>query len=194
MLRLHEPTSGDIIFDSRNSRDFSLSSLRSQIALVPQDVFLFGGSIRENIAYGKPGAAEEDILDAAEKANAMEFIGRFPDKLETIVGERGTQLSGGQRQRIAIARAVLKNPRILILDEATSSLDSESERLVQDALENLLVGRTSIVIAHRLSTIRKANMILVIENGEIVEKGTHEELIAVQNGIYRNLSLLQFAG
>jgi ABC-type multidrug transport system fused ATPase/permease subunit len=194
MLRLHEPTSGDIIFDSRNSRDFSLSSLRSQIALVAQDVFLFGGSIRENIAYGKPGASEEDILDAAEKANAMEFIGRFPGKLDTIVGERGTQLSGGQRQRIAIARAVLKNPRILILDEATSSLDSESERLVQDALEKLLVGRTSIVIAHRLSTIRKANMILVIENGEIVEKGTHEELIALQNGIYRNLSLLQFAG
>jgi len=194
MLRLHEPTSGDILFDNRNSRDFSLSSLRSQIALVPQDVFLFGGSIRENIAYGKPGAAEEDILKAAEKANAMEFISRFPDKLETIVGERGTQLSGGQRQRIAIARAVLKNPRILILDEATSSLDSESERLVQDALEKLLVGRTSIVIAHRLSTIRKANMILVIENGEIVEKGTHEELIALENGIYRNLSLLQFAG
>jgi len=194
MLRLHEPTSGEIIFDNRKSRDFSLTSLRSQIALVPQDVFLFGGSIRENIAYGKPGAAEEDILDAAEKANAMEFIGRFPDKLNTIVGERGTQLSGGQRQRIAIARAVLKNPRILILDEATSSLDSESERLVQDALEKLLVGRTSIVIAHRLSTIRKANMILVIENGEIVEKGTHEELIALQNGIYRNLSLLQFAG
>jgi ABC-type multidrug transport system fused ATPase/permease subunit len=194
MLRLHEPTSGELIFDNRNSKDFSLSSLRSQIALVPQDVFLFGGSIRENIAYGKPGAAEEDLLDAAEKANAMEFIGRFPDKLDTIVGERGTQLSGGQRQRIAIARAVLKNPRILILDEATSSLDSESERLVQDALEKLLVGRTSIVIAHRLSTIRKANMILVIENGEIVEKGTHEELIAVQNGIYRNLSLLQFAG
>jgi ABC-type multidrug transport system fused ATPase/permease subunit len=194
MLRLHEPTSGDIIFDNRNSRDFSLSSLRSQIALVPQDVFLFGGSIRENIAYGKPGAAEEEILNAAEKANAMEFIGRFPDKLDTIVGERGTQLSGGQRQRIAIARAVLKNPRILILDEATSSLDSESERLVQDALEKLLVGRTSIVIAHRLSTIRKANMILVIENGEIVEKGTHDELIALKNGIYRNLSLLQFAG
>ena len=194
MLRLHEPTSGEIIFDNRNSRDFSLSSLRSQIALVPQDVFLFGGSIRENISYGKPGATEEEILDAAEKANAMEFIGRFPEKLDTIVGERGTQLSGGQRQRIAIARAVLKNPRILILDEATSSLDSESERLVQDALEKLLVGRTSIVIAHRLSTIRKANMILVIENGEIVEKGTHEELIALENGIYRNLSLLQFAG
>ena len=194
LLRLHEPTSGDIIFDNRNSRDFSLSTLRSQIALVPQDVFLFGGSILENISYGKPTATEEEILDAAAKANAMEFIDRFPDKLNTIVGERGTQLSGGQRQRIAIARAVLKNPRILILDEATSSLDSESERLVQEALEKLMVGRTSIVIAHRLSTIRNADQILVIDNGQIVEKGTHEELIGLENGIYRNLSQLQFAG
>jgi len=194
ILRLHEPTSGDIIFDSRNSRDFSLSSLRSQIALVPQDVFLFGGSIRENISYGRPAASEDEILEAANEANAMEFIDRFPEKLNTIVGERGTQLSGGQRQRIAIARALLKNPRILILDEATSSLDSESERLVQDALEKLMVGRTSIVIAHRLSTIRKADQILVIDNGKIVEKGTHEELIGLENGIYRNLSQLQFAG
>lgn len=194
MLRLHEPTSGDIIFDNMNSRDFSLSALRSQIALVPQDVFLFGGSIKENILYGNPSASDEQVLNAAVKANAMEFIERFPDKLETIVGERGMQLSGGQRQRIAIARAVLKNPKILILDEATSSLDSESERLVQDALENLMVGRTSIVIAHRLSTIRKADEILVIDNGRIVEKGTHEELITLENGIYRNLSQLQFAG
>jgi ABC-type multidrug transport system fused ATPase/permease subunit len=194
ILRLHEPTSGDIIFDKTNIRDFSLSSLRSQIALVPQDVFLFGGSIRENISYGRPTASEDEILDAAGKANAMEFIDRFPERLNTIVGERGTQLSGGQRQRIAIARALLKNPRILILDEATSSLDSESERLVQDALEKLMVGRTSIVIAHRLSTIRRADQILVIDNGRIVEKGTHEELIDLENGIYRNLSQLQFAG
>ena len=194
ILRLHEPTSGDIIFDNTKSSEFSLSSLRSQIALVPQDVFLFGGSIRENISYGRPGASDDEILDAAQKANAMEFIDRFPEKLDTIVGERGTQLSGGQRQRIAIARAVLKNPRILILDEATSSLDSESERLVQDALEKLMVGRTSIVIAHRLSTIRKADQILVIDNGRIVEKGTHEELLSLKNGIYRNLSQLQFAG
>lgn len=194
ILRLHDPTSGEILFDNRNSRDFSLSTLRNQIALVPQDVFLFGGSIRENISYGRPAATDEEILDAATKANAMEFIERFPEKLNTIVGERGTQLSGGQRQRIAIARAVLKNPRILILDEATSSLDSESERLVQDALENLMVGRTSIVIAHRLSTIRKADQILVIDNGRIVEKGTHDELIHLENGIYRNLSQLQFAG
>lgn len=194
ILRLHEPTSGEIFFDNRNSKDFSLSTLRNQIALVPQDVFLFGGSIRENISYGKPTATDDEVLDAATKANAMEFIDRFPEKLNTIVGERGTQLSGGQRQRIAIARAVLKNPRILILDEATSSLDSESERLVQDALENLMIGRTSIVIAHRLSTIRKADQILVIDNGRIVEKGTHDELIHLENGIYRNLSQLQFAG
>ena len=194
ILRLHEPTSGDIIFDNNNSRKFSLSSLRSQIALVPQDIFLFGGSIRENISYGKPMATDDEITEAARKANALEFIERFPEKFDTIVGERGTQLSGGQRQRVAIARAVLKNPRILILDEATSSLDSESERLVQDALENLMVGRTSIVIAHRLSTIRKADQILVLDGGHIVEKGTHEELITLENGIYRNLSLLQFAG
>ncbi len=194
IMRLHEPTSGELLFDNRNSRNFSLSSLRSQIALVPQDVFLFGGSIRENISYGKPSATEDEILEAATQANALEFIDRFPGKLDTIVGERGTQLSGGQRQRIAIARAVLKNPRILILDEATSSLDSESERLVQDALEKLMVGRTSIVIAHRLSTIRKADQIMVIDNGQIVETGTHEQLIMLENGIYRNLSLLQFAG
>lgn len=194
ILRLHEPTAGDIIFDNNNSRKFSLSTLRSQIALVPQDIFLFGGSIRENISYGKPMATDDEITEAARKANALEFIERFPEKFDTIVGERGTQLSGGQRQRVAIARAVLKNPRILILDEATSSLDSESERLVQDALENLMVGRTSIVIAHRLSTIRKADQILVLDRGQIVEKGTHEELITLENGIYRNLSLLQFAG
>ena len=193
ILRLHEPTSGDILFDKRDSKQFSLSSLRSQIAIVPQDVFLFGGSIRENISYGKPSATDEDILRAAGKANALEFIDRFPEKLDTIVGERGTQLSGGQRQRIAIARAVLKNPRILIMDEATSSLDSESERLVQDALEKLMVGRTSIVIAHRLSTIRKADQILVLDGGRIVEKGTHEQLIKVSRGIYRNMSRLQFA-
>jgi ABC-type multidrug transport system fused ATPase/permease subunit len=193
LLRLHEPTEGDIIFDDNNSRDFSLSSLRNQIALVPQDIFLFGGSIMENISYGKPGATVDEITEAARKANALEFIDRFPEKLDTIVGERGTQLSGGQRQRIAIARAVLKDPRILILDEATSSLDSESERLVQDALEKLMVGRTSIVIAHRLSTIRKADQILVLDGGSIAEKGTHEQLMKMSNGIYKNMSKLQFS-
>jgi len=192
LLRLHDATSGGILFDGKDSRDFSLSALRSQIALVPQDILLFGGTIRENIAYGKQGATDDEITEAAQKANAMEFISRFPEKFETIVGERGTQLSGGQRQRIAIARAVLKNPKILILDEATSSLDSESERLVQDALEKLMQGRTSVVIAHRFSTIRKADQILVLEHGQLIEKGTHVELTQLENGIYRNLSELQF--
>lgn len=193
ILRLYEPSSGEILFDNRNSRNFSLTALRSQIAIVPQDVFLFGGTIRENIAYGKPLASDDEIYAAAVRANAFEFIEKFPDKFDTIVGERGIQLSGGQRQRIAIARALLKDPRILILDEATSSLDSESERLVQDALEKLMEGRTSIVIAHRLSTIRKADRILVIDSGRIAEEGTHDELILIENGIYRNLSQLQNA-
>jgi ABC-type multidrug transport system fused ATPase/permease subunit len=194
LLHLHTPSEGQILFDGIDSHTFPLSWLRSQIALVPQDIFLFGGTIRENIAYGKPCASEDEIYEAAQKANANEFIERFPEKMETIVGERGTQLSGGQRQRIAIARAVLKDPKILILDEATSSLDSESERLVQDALEKLMKGRTSIVIAHRLSTIRKADQILVLERGRLVEKGTHDELIQLQKGLYRNLSELQFVG
>lgn len=192
LLRLHDPNSGAILFDGKDSREFSLSALRSQIALVPQDIFLFGGTIRENIAYGNVAATDDQITSAAQKANAMEFINRFPEGLNTLVGERGTQLSGGQRQRIAIARAVLKDPKILILDEATSSLDSESERLVQDALEKLMTGRTSVVIAHRLSTVRKADQILVMDHGKLVENGTHEELIQVPNGIYRNLSDLQF--
>ena len=194
LLSLHLPTEGQILFDGRDSLKFPLSALRNQIALVPQDIFLFGGSIRENIAYGKTNATENEIYDAALKANAMEFIDRFPGRFDTIVGERGTQLSGGQRQRIAIARAVLKNPKILILDEATSSLDSESERLVQDALEKLMRGRTSIVIAHRLSTIRNADQILVMDKGQLVEKGTHEQLMQLTDGIYKNLSELQYAG
>ncbi len=194
LLHLHSSSDGQILFDGIDSHDFPLSWLRGQIALVPQDIFLFGGTIRENIAYGKPNATDEEIYEAALKANAIEFIERFPEKFETIVGERGTQLSGGQRQRIAIARAVLKDPRILILDEATSSLDSESERLVQDALEKLMKGRTSIVIAHRLSTIRKADQILVLDQGKLIEKGTHEELMQLDEGIYRNLSELQFVG
>ena len=192
LLRLYEPTEGKIMFNGMDSREITISALRKQIALVPQDIFLFGGSIKENIAYGKPTAGEKEICEAARKANAMEFINRFSEKMDTVVGERGTQLSGGQRQRVAIARAVLKDPRILILDEATSSLDSESERLVQDALEKLMKGRTSIVIAHRLSTIRKADQILVLDQGKLVEKGTHEELLKLQSGIYRNLSNLQF--
>ena len=192
LLRLYDPSSGRILFDGIDNREIPLSVLRSQMAVVPQDIFLFGGTIRENIAYGKPDATNEMIEDAARKANSWEFINKFPGRLDTLVGERGTQLSGGQRQRIAIARAVLKDPKILILDEATSSLDSENERLVQDALEKLMEGRTSIVIAHRLSTIRKADLILVMDNGQIVEQGTHKELLTSKTGLYRNLSELQF--
>jgi len=192
LLMLHYPNKGELFYDGTDCHDIPLSVLRSQISLVPQDIFLFGGTIRENIAYGKPSATEAEILEASQQANAMEFIKRFPDKLDTLVGERGTQLSGGQRQRIAIARAVLKDPRILILDEATSSLDSESEKWVQDALEKLMLGRTSIVIAHRLSTIRKADNIVVIDQGNIAEQGTHDHLSKTPDGIYKKLSELQF--
>ena len=192
ILRFYDPDAGKIIIDGKDSKEYSLTELRSQMAIVPQDVLLFGGSINENIAYGKSGAAMEEIKDAARKANALDFIESFPEKFETKVGERGIQLSGGQRQRIAIARAVLKNPSILLLDEATSSLDSESERLVQEALDKLMEGRTSFVIAHRLSTIRKADKIIVIDKGEVKESGTHEELTAITDGLYRSLSKLQF--
>ncbi|HLO92054.1 MAG TPA: ABC transporter transmembrane domain-containing protein [Lentimicrobium sp.] len=193
LLRLYDPTSGEILFDGINSIKIPLSVLRSQMAIVPQDIFLFGGSIRENIAYGRTGATDELIEEAARKANAWEFISQFPQGLDTLVGERGMQLSGGQRQRVAIARAVLKNPKILILDEATSSLDSENERLVQDALDKLMKGRTSIVIAHRLATIRRADQILVLDKGQIIERGTHDELMQSNKGIYRGLSQLQFS-
>lgn len=193
LLRFYEPTSGKILFDDRDSRSFPITSVRNQMAIVMQDVFLFGGTIRENIAYGKPGAGEQEIIDAAIQANAWDFIRSFPDNLSTVVGERGVQLSGGQRQRIAIARAVLKNPTILILDEATSSLDSESERLVQEALEKLMKGRTSVVIAHRLATVRKADKIIVLESGRIVEQGTHAELLSNENGLYKSLTELQFS-
>lgn len=193
LLMLHRPPKNSLFFDQVDSHEFPLSALRSQISLVPQDIFLFGGSIGENIAYGKPGASEEEIYEAAKKANAMEFINRFPEKFDTVVGERGTQLSGGQRQRIAIARAILKDPKILILDEATSSLDSQSEQLVQEALEKLMKGRTSIVIAHRLSTVRKADEIIVLEQGEIVEQGTHDELMLMTEGKYNKLIQLQYS-
>ncbi|MBL4652685.1 MAG: ABC transporter ATP-binding protein, partial [Flavobacteriales bacterium] len=192
LFRFYDPKSGSIKIDNKPITDYSITELRNEMAIVPQDVILFGGTIKENIAYGKPGATLEEIQLAAEQANAKEFIDKFPEQYETIVGERGVQLSGGQRQRIAIARAVLKNPSILILDEATSSLDSKSEKLVQNALEKLMKNRTSIVIAHRLSTIRKADKILVLENGEIKESGTHGELIANNKGTYRHLSDLQF--
>ncbi len=191
LLRFYAPDSGEIYFDNRPSKDFPLSQLRMQMAFVPQDIILFGGSIKENIAYGKPGATDEEILSAAKKAHTHEFVERFPEQYETIVGERGIKLSGGQRQRIAIARAILKDPAILILDEATSSLDSESEQLVQDALENLMKGRTSFVIAHRLSTIRNADKIVLIDKGIVSESGTHAELMS-HNGLYKKLNEMQF--
>ena len=194
LLRFYEPDKGKILFDGKDAKEYDLTELRENIAIVPQDVLLFAGTIRENIAYGKPGSTNEEIIEAARNANALSFIETFPDKFETKVGDRGIQLSGGQRQRIAIARAVLKNPVILILDEATSSLDSESERIVQEALDKLMIGRTSFVIAHRLATIRKADKIIVIEKGAVVEVGKHDELIAIDNGLYRSLSRLQFQG
>ena len=191
LLRFYDPENGTILIDGKPNTSYSLTELRNNMAIVPQDVLLFGGTIKENIAYGKPNASIAEIAEAARKANALDFIDSFPEKFETVVGERGIKLSGGQRQRIAIARAVLKDPSILILDEATSSLDSESERVVQQALDKLMVGRTSFVIAHRLSTIRKADKIIVIEKGQVREIGTHEELIQSENGLYRSLSRLQ---
>lgn len=191
LLRYFETTSGEISFDGINVKDIDVEHLRTSMALVPQEVILFGGSIRENIAYGNPDASKEEIELAAQQANALEFINSFPEGFETQVGDRGVQLSGGQKQRIAIARALLKNPTILILDEATSALDSESEKLVQDALERLMQGRTSFVIAHRLSTIRNADKIYVLENGKIAEEGKHGDLITIPDGIYASLVNLQ---
>lgn len=191
MFRFYEPSTGQILIDGKTADSYNLTAYRNRMALVPQEVILFGGSIRENIGYGKPGASEAEIIQAAKQANAFNFIEGFPEKFETVVGDRGVQLSGGQRQRIAIARAILKDPDILILDEATSSLDTESERLVQEALETLMKNRTSIIIAHRLTTIRDADKILVIDGGEVKETGTHDELMALENGIYRNLNTRQ---
>ncbi|PWK78251.1 ABC transporter fused permease/ATP-binding protein [Mucilaginibacter oryzae] len=192
ILQFYHPQNGSILFDGKAADSYSLTDIRNQVAIVPQDVLLFGGTILENIAYGRLNASKEDIMQAAKRANAHQFISSFPEGYETVVGERGVKLSGGQRQRIAIARALLKNPSILILDEATSSLDSESERLVQEALEELMKDRTSIIIAHRLSTIREADKIVVLEKGNIVESGSHHELINNEQGLYRYLSQLQF--
>ena len=190
ILGFYKPVNGNILFDGKSMIDFDISELRTQMAYVPQDILLFGGSIRENIAYGKPDASEVEIIEAAKQAFAYEFISAFPDGLDTIVGERGIKLSGGQRQRIAIARAILRDPAILILDEATSSLDSASETIVQEALDNLMKGRTSIVIAHRLSTIRNADTIFVLDKGSIKEVGSHLELLQV-NGLYKHMVDLQ---
>ena len=192
LLRFYDPESGRLLIDGRDARDYPLSWLRGQMAIVPQDVLLFGGSIAENIVYGRPGADDAAIREAARQANADDFISSFPEGYATLVGDRGIKLSGGQRQRVAIARAILKNPTILILDEATSSLDSESERLVQVALDRLMQGRTTFIVAHRLATIRNADRIAVIEAGRVVEIGSHDELSVKPDGLYRRLSALQF--
>jgi ATP-binding cassette, subfamily B, bacterial len=203
MLKFHLPTAplnrgddesvkGGIFVDGQNINDMDITDYRSNMAIVPQEVLLFGGTIRENILYGKPDATDEEIIEAAKQSNSWEFISQFPEGLETTVGERGIKLSGGQRQRIAIARAILRNPSILLLDEATSSLDAESEKVVQEALNILMQGRTSIIIAHRLATVREVDKICVIDNGIIVEQGTHEELYEKEDGLYASLARLQF--
>jgi ABC-type multidrug transport system fused ATPase/permease subunit len=192
LMQFYPLSGGRILVDGHDIKDYDLTGLRRHIGIVPQETLLFGGSIRENIAYGKPDATDAEIVEAARRANAWQFISAFPEALDTVVGDRGVKLSGGQRQRVAIARAILKNPAVLILDEATSSLDSESEKLVQGALDELMQNRTSLIIAHRLSTIRKVDKILVIDGGRIVEAGTHDELSERPSGLYANLLRLQF--
>ena len=190
LLRYYDQQGGSILFDGIDSRQIDLAYLRKHIAIVPQEVMLFADTIKENIRFGRPEATDNELIEAAKAANAWDFIQSFPEGLETQVGDRGIQLSGGQKQRIAIARAILKNPAILILDEATSALDSESEKLVQDALDRLMTNRTSVVIAHRLSTIRKAHKIIVLQEGKIIEEGTHEELL-LKHGAYTRFVELQ---
>jgi len=191
--RFYDVCQGSISLDGQDIRDLTVRSLRRQISIVLQDVFLFHGSVRQNILFGRPGASDEEMVEAAMIANAHEFIQRLPEGYDTVIGERGVKLSGGQRQRLAIARAVLKDAPVLILDEATSSVDAETERLIQEALERLMVGRTTIVIAHRLSTIRSADMIVMLDGSRIVERGTHEELMS-REGLYRHLNLVQLDG
>jgi subfamily B ATP-binding cassette protein MsbA len=191
LTRFYDPTEGGILLDGVDLRDLELYSLRQHLGIVTQESILFNDSIFNNIAFGDPVASPAQVEQAARIANAHEFILRTEHGYQTNIGDRGMKLSGGQRQRLAIARAVYKNPPILILDEATSALDTESERLVQEALRNLMKGRTTLVIAHRLSTIQNADEILVIQDGRIVERGNHEELLEVNNGVYRRLSQLQ---
>src|SRR5436190_11152443 len=191
--RFYEANGGQIRIDGTDIRKFKQKSLREQISFVLQETLLFRATVAQNIAYGKPQATHEEIVRAAHLANADEFIDRMPDGYETMIGERGVTLSGGQRQRITIARAIIRDSPILILDEPSAGLDAESEKLVFDALENLMEGKTSIVIAHRLATVRRADLIFVIDGGRVVEKGTHEELIT-QGGLYSRLYELQFRG
>lgn len=192
LMRFYDPTSGDIKINDGNYNQLDLKNWRNYIAYVPQDVILFSGSVKDNVIYGKVNASDEEVVLALKKANAYDFVMKFPEGLDTEVGERGVQLSGGQKQRISIARAILNDPQLLILDEATSALDSESESLVQEALNNLMKDRTSLVIAHRLSTIKHADKILVLEDGEVRESGVHEELIAIKDGLYAKL--VEFQG
>ena len=192
VARFHDPSRGRILVNGADIRDFRLRTYRELLAIVQQDVFLFDGSVRENIGYGRHNAADAEIEDAARRANAHEFIVKLPEQYETFIGERGVKLSGGQQQRLAIARAILARPQILILDEATSNLDTESEQLIQSSMAALLAGRTTFVIAHRLSTIRRADLILLLEEGRVIERGTHEELMGAR-GVYHGMVLRQMA-
>ncbi|MEM9858273.1 MAG: ABC transporter transmembrane domain-containing protein [Bacteroidota bacterium] len=192
LMRYYPVSEGSILISDKDISDYNLKSYRDQIGIVPQEVILFGGSIYENIAYGNPEASKEQVLEAAKKAYAHDFIEAFPESYDTLVGERGIKLSGGQRQRIAIARAVLKDPKVLILDEATSALDTEAELQVQTAIEELMKGRTTIIIAHRLATIRQADTIAIIQKGKVVELGSHQQLLEKDEGIYHHLLKLQF--
>jgi subfamily B ATP-binding cassette protein MsbA len=189
--RFYDVTSGSIVIDGCDIRDVTMESLREQVGIVPQETMLFNGTVYDNILYGRLDATEEEVMAASKAANAHNFIMELPNGYDTQLGDRGVNISGGQRQRIAIARAILKNPQILILDEATSALDTESERVVQDALDRLMVGRTSFVIAHRLSTIKNADKILVLEKGKVVEEGNHNELMD-KDGLYAHLYKIQY--
>ena len=189
--RFYDVTRGSIVIDGFDIRNVTMESLREQVGIVPQETMLFNGSVYDNILYGRLDATEEEVMAASKAANAHNFITELPNGYDTQLGDRGVNISGGQRQRIAIARAILKNPQILILDEATSALDTESERVVQEALDRLMVGRTSFVIAHRLSTIKNADKILVMEKGKIVEEGNHDELMA-KDGLYAHLYQIQY--
>ena len=189
--RFYDATNGSITIDGQDIRKVTLDSLREQVGIVPQETVLFNGSVYDNILYGRLDATREEVETAAKAANAHDFIMQLPNGYETMLGDRGMNISGGQRQRISIARAILKNPQILILDEATSALDTESERVVQEALDRLMVGRTSFVIAHRLSTIKNADKIMVLEKGQLIEQGNHDELMAM-DGLYAHLYKIQY--